>query len=209
MQSPLYNQEGTKTGTIDLPDEMFGVRWNAALVKQVIDAELANRRKPVAHTKIRSEVSGGGKKPWKQKGTGRARQGSTRSPLWKGGGTTFGPRTTTVYAKRINKKMRRAALFAVLSAKLRDNECLFIDAFTLTAPKTKEFAKIVKALPGIAGRTFMLVSPNDKMLERASRNVRGITVCKAANLNALDLLKKTHILIPKASLDIIKKTFLK
>lgn len=209
MQAPLYNQQGQETGTIDLPDAIFGVKWNAALVKQVAAAERANRRQAIAHTKFRGEVRGGGKKPWKQKGTGRARHGSIRSPLWKGGGVTFGPRNDTIFKKNINKKMKRKALFTVLSAKVKDRECVFLDAVTLAQPKTKEFARVIKNFPNMAGRSLAYVSTNDKTLELAARNISKLTVYKANELNTLDLLQKKYILMAKDAVGVIEKTFLK
>ena len=209
MKAPLYNQAGQETGTIELTDAVFGAKWNSALVKQVADAERANRRQRIAHTKIRSDVRGGGKKPWKQKGTGRARHGSIRSPLWKGGGTTFGPRNDRVFKKIINKKMKRKALFAVLSAKTKDGECVFIDAVTLRQPKTKEFAKMIKNFPTMQGRSLALISSGDKLIERAARNIKKLSVYKANELNVLDLLQKKYALIPKDAIGVIEKTFLK
>lgn len=209
MQSKLYNQNGEETGVIELPEKIFGIPQNLALVKQVADAERANRRKPSAHTKTREEVRGGGKKPWKQKGTGRARHGSIRSPLWKGGGTTFGPRKETVFKKGINKKMKRKALFTVLSAKTRDGECLFLDRIELKEPKTKEVAKIIKNFKNVSGRSLALVSAGDPMLERAARNVEKLSVYKASQLNALDLLQKKFLFIPRSAIKVIEKTFLR
>src|SRR3990167_1999081 len=127
MESVVYNIEGKKAGTITLPDSIFGVRWNADLVKQVADSLMSTKRKPVAHTKNRGEVRGGGKKPWQQKGTGRARHGSTRSPIWIGGGVSGGPRNEKNFDKKINKKMKAKALYTILSAKLKNGEVLFVD----------------------------------------------------------------------------------
>lgn len=209
MHASLYNQEGKETGTIELPDKIFDVKWNAALMKQVVDAERANRRRPYAHTKTREEVRGGGRKPWRQKGTGRARHGSIRSPLWKGGGVTFGPRKEKIFSKKINKQMKRRALFAALSAKLRDGECVFVDRIALEAPKTKVFASALKNFPQLIGRSLAFISAGDKTLERASRNIARLAIYKADGLNALDLLQKTYLLIPKESVEVIKKTFLR
>jgi large subunit ribosomal protein L4 len=209
MQATLYNQEGKEVGSLELDDAVFGADWNPALVKQVVEAEQSNRRTPYAHTKDRAEVRGGGKKPWKQKGTGRARAGSTRSPLWKGGGTTFGPRNERSFTKKINKQMKRKALFAVLSAKLRDGECVFVDGLALVAPKTKEMVKVLANFPAISGRSMALVSPGNKELERAARNIKNLSIFSAKGLNAFDILQKKHLLILKESADLINKTFLK
>ncbi|MDO8557729.1 MAG: 50S ribosomal protein L4 [bacterium] len=209
MQAKLYNQDGKEAGTTELPDAIFNVPQNSALVKQVVEVERANRRKPLAHTKVRSEVRGGGKKPWKQKGTGRARHGSIRSPLWKGGGTTFGPRNETVFKKHINKKMRRKALFIVLSAKVKDGECVFIDRIQLNESKTKAFSKIIKNFKETLGRSLAFVSSGDAVLERAARNIEKLSVYQASQLNALDLLQKKFLFIPKSAIEVIEKTFLK
>src|SRR5438128_620292 len=133
----LYNVKREKVGTVELPEAVFGVPWKNAVVKQVLDAQLANRRIPWASAKDRSEVRGGGRKPWRQKGTGRARHGSTRSPIWVGGGKAHGPRPERDYSQKINKKMRRAAIAMVLSKKLTDGELSILDTLTIEAPKTK------------------------------------------------------------------------
>lgn len=141
MESKVYNQKGEEVGKITLPEQVFDLPWNADLVHQVVVGMQANARTPVAHTKDRSEVRGGGRKPWQQKGTGRARHGSRRSPIWKGGGVTFGPRNEKIYSKTINKKMRAKALFTALSQKLKDNEVLFVDTLSFTEPKAVEAKK--------------------------------------------------------------------
>ena len=128
MKVDVYNKENEKVGTTDLPDTVFSASWNPDLVHQAVVAQQANSRQTVAHTKDRSDVRGGGRKPWRQKGTGRARHGSIRSPLWKGGGVTFGPRTERRFRKSINTKMRRGALFSTLSRKYQDGEVTIIDS---------------------------------------------------------------------------------
>src|ERR1700735_5511988 len=156
MNADVYNLQNEKVGTMELPADIFGARWNAALVKQVIDAQLANRRSPWAHTKTRGEVSGGGKKPWRQKGTGRARHGSTRSPLWVGGGVAHGPRNDKNFSRKINKKMKAKALYTILSRKMKDGEVLFVDSFTFKAPKTKEALSVLKNLSTVSGFNQLL-----------------------------------------------------
>ena len=141
MTTNVYNLKNEKTGTIELPDKIFAAKWNAVLVKQVLDAQAANGHEPWAHTKNRSEVSGGGRKPWRQKGTGRARHGSTRSPIWVGGGKAHGPRNDRDYTQKVNKKMKRLALFATLSKKMKDGELFIFEDFTVVAPKTKVLAE--------------------------------------------------------------------
>ena len=143
MLMDVLNKQNEKAGTIDLPEKIFGVKWNPSLVHQVLMVQLANRRESIAHTKGRGEVRGGGKKPWKQKGTGRARHGSSRSPIWKGGGVTFGPTKEKKYARKINKKMNRSAIFSVLSRKMEDKEIKIIDGFDREIKKSKEWGKIL------------------------------------------------------------------
>ena len=150
METKIYNQKGKEAGKITLPEEVFGLPWNADLVHQVVTSMLANARTPVAHTKTRGEIRGGGKKPWKQKGTGRARHGSTRSPIWVGGGVTHGPRNDKIYARKINRKMKAKALYTILSKKAKDGEILFVDALSFSAPKTVEAKEILKNLSGCA-----------------------------------------------------------
>src|SRR3989338_9149521 len=151
MNATVYSMDGKKSGMVSLPEHIFGVRWNADLVKQVADSLLSSRRKNVAHTKDRSEVSGGGKKPWKQKGTGRARHGSTRSHIWVGGGVTGGPRNEKNFERKVSQKMRTKALYTILSRKMRDGEVLFVKSIALTDPKTKEAVKTLQSLSSIKG----------------------------------------------------------
>lgn len=208
MKVDVYDQQGKVVGTTLLPKEVFGVSINLDLVHQVVVSQMANRRQVVAHTKDRSEVRGGGKKPWRQKGTGRARHGSRRSPLWKGGGVTFGPTRARVFKKKINKKMKRKALLMALSAKAKNNLLLILDKLSLTEVKTKLMAKILKKLP-IKG-SFLIVLPKlDKDIVRAARNLAKVKTIEAKNLNALDSLSSKYLIILKESIGMIKETFLK
>ena len=136
MEAPIYNSNGKKAGSINLPENIFGVTWNDALMHQVVTSMQDNARTPVAHTKGRGDVRGGGRKPWKQKGTGRARHSSIRSPIWKGGGVTHGPNKNTVFARTIPQKMRAKALFMALSRKLRDGQVVFVSSFDIEKPST-------------------------------------------------------------------------
>src|SRR3989344_1341683 len=147
MKVDVYNEKGEVTGSTVLPKEIFQVPMNADLVHQVFISHTANQRQNSAHTKNRSEVRGGGRKPWRQKGTGRARHGSIRSPLWKGGGVTFGPRNEKNWQKDIPKKMKKKALFMVLSEKVKNNLLVILDALEIQSQKTKEMAKIINKLP--------------------------------------------------------------
>ena len=181
METVVYSLEGKKTGTINLPENVFGVRWNADLVKQVADSLLSTKRKNVAHTKDRSEVRGGGRKPWRQKGTGRARHGSIRSPIWVGGGVTGGPRNDKNFERKVSKKMRAKALYTILSRKWREGEVLFIDSVTLAEPKTKVAIQALHSLSNIKGFENLFSKKNNaavialsgkrKEIERAFSNL--------------------------------------
>src|SRR3989339_538172 len=151
METQIYNQKGKSVGKLALPPSIFGLSWNGDLVHQVVTAMQANARTPVAHTKTRGEVRGGGRKPWRQKGTGRARHGSSRSPIWKGGGVTHGPRKDRDYSQVIPKKMRAKALFMALSRKQKDGEILFVDSFGLTEPMTAQAQKSLVMLSKVSG----------------------------------------------------------
>lgn len=205
MESPIYNTEGKKMGTVTLPESVFGIRWNADLVKQVADSLFSAKRKNVAHTKNRGEVRGGGKKPWRQKGTGRARHGSIRSPLWVGGGVTGGPRNEKNFYRKVSKKMRIKALYTILSQKLRDKEILFVDSIALAEPKTKIAVKTLKSLSGIKGLNNMFAKRNNAMvvamsaknreIERAFDNLGNVQVMEARNLDPLSLLEYKYLVI--------------
>ena len=151
MEAKVYSTAGKETGKVALPDAVFGTKWNADLVHEVVTSMQANARKGTADTKDRSEVQGGGKKPWKQKGTGRARHGSRRSPIWAGGGVAHGPIAEKDYSKKINKNVRAKALASVLSKKYADGEVLFVDTFNFSAPKTLDAKAALVSLSGVAG----------------------------------------------------------
>lgn len=205
METSLYNLEGKKIGTVALPEEVFGLRWNADLVKQVADSLMSSKRKNVAHTKTRGEVRGGGKKPWKQKGTGRARHGSTRSPIWVGGGITHGPRNDKNYTRTVTKNMRVKALHTLLAKKNRENEVLFLDTFALSEMKTKNAVKALGTLSGVKGFEYIFskkknavaiaLAEKNKSLENAFRNLGNVEVVEARNLDPLTLLKYKYLVI--------------
>ncbi|MDI6882992.1 MAG: 50S ribosomal protein L4 [Patescibacteria group bacterium] len=212
-----YNQNGEEIGKTKLPKEIFDVPLNSDLVHQVVVSQLANRRQKIAHTKDRGEVKGGGRKPWRQKGTGRARHGSIRSPLWKGGGVTFGPTKDKVFKKKIPKKMKRKALFMALSAKAKDNLLILLDKLKIEKPKTKEIAEILnnllrKELKNKRTKeqiSALIALPEyDKKIILASRNIPKIETTEARELNALDVLSFKYLLMPKESIKVIKDTFL-
>ena len=169
---------------------------------------MANQRKVIAHTKDRSEVRGGGRKPWRQKGTGRARHGSRRSPIWKGGGVTFGPTKDRVFDKKINKKMRRKALLMVLSAKAKNNLLLLLDKFDLNQAKTKLMAEVLKKLP-IKGSVLIALPKIEKNIILAARNIPRVKTIEARNLNPLDLLSFKYLIISKEAIKAVKDAFIK
>jgi large subunit ribosomal protein L4 len=205
MEAPIYSSAGKKIDSVTLPEAIFGVRWNADLVKQVADSLLSTKRKPIAHTKDRSEVRGGGKKPWKQKGTGRARHGSIRSPIWVGGGVTGGPRNEKNFERKVSHKMRSKALYTILSQKLRDGEILFVDSISLTRPKTKFAIQSLQSLSSVKGfekifskknnATIIALSSKNKETERAFDNLGNIETLEARNLNPLALLEYKYLII--------------
>ena len=207
MKIAVYNQEGKEVGETTLPKEIFEVPLNADLVHQVLISQNANKRQVSAHTKDRSEVRGGGRKPWRQKGTGRARVGSIRSPLWKGGGVTGGPRNEKVYEKTIPTKMRRKALFMVLSQKVKDNALIVLDTMEMAKPKTKEMAKTITKLPvGKASR--LVVNSNGNTIFMSARNIERTGVSETRNLNVVDLLNYKYVLISKDGIKELERTFL-
>ena len=204
MQAEVYSVEGKKAGNINLPEAIFGLKWNADLVKQVADSLLSSQRKNVAHTKNRGEVRGGGKKPWQQKGTGRARHGSTRSPIWVGGGVAHGPRNEKNFERTVSKKMKAKALLTLLSRKWKDGEVLFVDTLSIEGGKTKGAVSSLKALAGIKGfealtrrknaAAIALGQKNEKT-EKAFRNLGNVQVVEARNLNPLTLLQYKYLVL--------------
>lgn len=216
MQVKLYNQKAEEAGKISLSKENFDLPWNNDLVHQVVVSMRANLRVPLAHAKGRSEVRGGGRKPWRQKGTGKARHGSRRSPIWIGGGITHGPTKEKKYSKKINAKMKKKAFLTVLSQKMRDNEILFLDKIVLAEPKTKEAAVILKSLSKIKdfeklatkrkNRAILATVKKDNDVNLSFRNIPGMKISEVRNLNVLDLLNYKYIVIanPKESISYIK-----
>lgn len=205
MKSDIYTQEGKKKGSVELPASVFEATWKSALVHQVVVGMQANARTSIAHTKIRSEVKGGGKKPWKQKGTGRARHGSSRSPIWRGGGAAFGPRNDKVFAKKINRKERAQALYSVLSRKVKDGQVLFVDSLTFEAPKAAQARAVLANLAGVSGfETLVSKKHNTALVVLAEKNINAqksfsnfgnVKVGLTENLNTVDALKYKHLII--------------
>jgi len=209
MLVDTYNKEGKKIGQTRLPKEIFEAKINPDLIHQVVVSQMANRRQKIAVAKGRADVRGGGRKPWRQKGTGRARAGSIRSPIWRGGGVTFGPTKEKVFKKRIPKKMRRRALFMVLSAKAKENLLLVLDNLKIEKPKTKLMKRILDKLFLKKGSGLIALSQKDENIIKATRNIPKTDTIQAKDLNVLDLLNFKYLIMLKESIKIIEETFLK
>ena len=205
METKIYNQKGAEVGKIELPTKVFGARWRADLVHQVVEGMRSNKRAGTADTKGRGEVRGGGRKPWKQKGTGRARHGSSRSPIWVGGGVTHGPLAEKNYKRTITKSMRAQALFSVLSKKFKDKEILFVDSLDLSDIKTKNAKEVMKSLAKTSKWKIIenakkpkilvaLIGRNEK-IEKSFRNLPQLEIVFLKNLNPLDVLNYRYLLI--------------
>ncbi len=206
MKSVLYNQNGEQIGKIDLNEKVFNQKLNPDHIYQVVLYYEDLKRKPIAKTKDRSEVRGGGRKPWKQKGTGRARHGSIRSPLWKGGGVTFGPGPDKFsHQKKMSKSARKKALEMVLSQKLRDNEIIFLDQVKIDNPKTKIAENIIKnfekSFPKISEKKILIVlTKKNEKIKQAFGNIKNIQVCSVNSLNPYFLLKNKYVIIEKQAI---------
>ena len=207
MITKVYNQEGKEVSELKLNEAIFDLPWNADLVHQAVRVAWANQRQILASTKDRSEVSGGGRKPWRQKGTGRARHGSIRSPIWKGGGITFGPNKERNFKLKINKKMARQAFLTALSTKAKDSELLVLDDLKLSAPKTKEMSKIMKNFPQVKTSLLVLAGKKDENLKRAGRNLPNLRIINIDNLNILDILKYKHLIFTKDGIEYLNKKY--
>jgi large subunit ribosomal protein L4 len=205
LNAPIYNQSGKEVGEVKLPENIFGLSWNADLVHQVITSMLSESRTIYAHTKDRSQVSGGGKKPWQQKGLGRARHGSTRSPIWVHGGVAHGPNGLKNYDRKVNKKMKIKALYVLLSRKAKDGEIIFVDKFEIAKPKTKDAIAIlesmskIKACPNILTKrknsAIIALSSKNKAVEKSFANIGNITVDELRNINPVSILNIKYLVI--------------
>lgn len=217
LSADIYDIKGKSVGSIELPAELFGLSWNSDMVHQVVTSMQANARNPIAHTKDRSEVRGGGRKPWKQKGTGRARHGSSRSPIWVGGGVTHGPRNEKSYEKKINRSMRRKALFVTLSRKLRDGEVIFVESLGITAPKASMAKSVLAGLSKVKGfealatkrsNAALVSTPTfDVPVRKSFGNFGNVEVIDAANLNPVALLTSKYLVMvsPKETIEALVK----
>lgn len=207
MKVKVYNLQGKETGEMNLSDAVFGVKIKPEVVHGVFTAQTNNQREPWADTKSKGEVSGGGKKPWPQKGTGRARHGSIRSPIWKGGGVTFGPLSIRNYKEKINKKTKRLALKMCLSDRANSNAIVVVEDFKFAEPKTKLFTEFLKVLSVKAKKYLVLTPGKDALVLRMTGNLKSIKTVRAEDLSVMDLLSKSVVLTSKAGVETIERVF--
>ena len=201
----MYKTDGTQAGEIKLVDEVFGAEVNANAIHQVIVAQLAALRHGTQSALGRSEVRGGGIKPWRQKGTGRARQGSVRAPQWTKGGVVFAPKPRS-YAMKVNKKIKKLAMVSALSDKVANEELIVLDALKLDAAKTKEMAKVLSNLKA-TGKALIVTAEKDEEVIRAARNIPGVETAMANLINVYDILKAKYLVIDKEALAVIEEVF--
>ena len=215
MKLPVYNLDGETTKELEVREAIFGVKVKPEVIHQVIVAQQANSRQVLAHTKDKSEVRGGGKKPWKQKGTGNARHGSIRSPLWKGGGVTFGPTKDRNFSKKVNKKQKQLALAMCLSDRVADGALAIFDKLELSEGKTKELSawlkKIKDKISGLKpGKKFLVVmDKNDKKMIRAAMNLGKVNTILADSLNCFDILKSDNLLFSTEAVKVVEQHYKK
>ena len=201
----VYNLDGAVIGQIELSDAVFGIEHNQSVMHQVVKNQLANRRQGTGSTKTRSEVSGGGKRPWRQKGTGRARHGSTRSAQYVGGGIIFGPKPRD-YHYTVSKKVRRLAIKSALSTKLQEKQLIVVENFELAEAKTKNFVTALKKL-NVTDRVLVVENEKNVNLELAARNIAKVQLSRANTINVFDLLKNEVLLISKAAVEKIQEVY--
>ena len=200
----VYNIEGKEVGSIELNDAVFGVEVNEHLVHMAVVNQLANNRQGTQSAKTRSEVSGGGRKPWRQKGTGHARQGSTRSPQWTGGGVVFAPKPRD-YSFKMNKKEKRAALCSALSSKVADNKIVVLDAFNLDEVKTKKFVEVMNNLK--ASKALVVLEGENKNVVLSGRNIPTVKVTATNEINTYDVLKYETLVVTKAAVEKLEEVY--
>ena len=205
LKTNVYNMSGELVGEIELSEAVFGITPNQAVVHDVVKNHLANKRQGTQSALTRAEVSGGGRKPWRQKGTGRARQGSTRAPQWTHGGIVFAPKPRD-YSYTLNKKSRRLALKSVLSAKVAESNLIVIDSIKMEAPKTAEFAKFLKAV-GVEGKALVVTAAADQNVVKSGRNIPGCEVTFANLINVYDVVNATKLVVDQAALAKIEEVF--
>ena len=194
LSTIVYTEEGKPTGEIDLNPAVFGVAVKPQVLQQAIVAQRANARRSVAHTKTRGEVRGGGRTPWLQKGTGRARHGSTRSPIWVGGGVTFGPRSERNFEVKLNRKTRVAAIRMALTEKVADGKLIVLESLAFPEYKTKRMAGIMGKLPTVGRKTLLVLPVSDGKVSKSAANIPAVTTRNAGNLNVIDLVNNSALL---------------
>ena len=201
----VVNTLGKKVGDVEVSENVFGQEYNEALIHQVIVAQLANKRQGTKSALTRTEVRGGGRKPWRQKGTGRARQGSIRAPQWIKGGVVFAPKPRD-FSKKVNKQMKELALCSALSAKLKANEIVVLDGIKVTAPKTKQIASVQKSL-GLDKKTFIVTKEADANLVLACRNIPAVTLADVALINVYDIVRNDKLVITKDAITALQEVY--
>lgn len=212
MKIKVYNQTAEFVHDLELSEKIFGVKSNPELLHQAVVTQMANERQVLADTKDRSEVRGGGKKPWKQKGTGRARVGSSRSPIWKGGGVTFGPTSDRNFSKKLNKKMKQKALFMALSDKLVNGTLVVLDDLKMTEFKTKKFNEILTAVESKIlnneRRNILIINDSkDDKIKYSARNLAGTEIINLENINIVELLKFKNLLLTEAAVKTLEERY--
>ena len=200
----VYNMEGQQVGEFELNDAVFGVEINEHLVNQAVKLQLANKRQGTQSAKTRSEVSGGGRKPWKQKGTGHARQGSTRAPQWTGGGVVFAPKPRD-YSFKMNKKEKQLALKSVLTSRVQENKFIVVDAIKMDEIKTKTFVKALDSLK--VSKALVVLNENDVNVVASAKNIPGVKTASAKTINVYDILKFDTLVIDKAAVATIEEVY--
>ena len=206
MKATLYNQKGDKKGEVSLAKNIFEIEVKENLVHEYLLYQQANARMTIAHTLSKADVRGGGRKPWKQKGTGRARQGSIRNPHWKGGGVAFGPKKWENYEMMMPKKMRRTALFSILTTKAKDGKIVAIDKFELDAPKTQEFDNLIKKIE-IVRNVLVVMNKSEDTLKKSARNHENAKIVMSGYLNPADLLKYDNLMFTESALKDLETTY--
>jgi len=201
----VYDMRGTQVGEIDLNDRVFGIEPNEAVMQQFVKMQLANKRHGTASTKTRAEVRGGGKKPWKQKGTGRARVGSSRNPVWRGGGIVFGPKPRD-YSYTLPRKVRRLALKSALSSKVKDSNIIVVDSLTFEEPKTKLMLETLESL-NAAEKTLVVTADGDVNVYKSARNIPGVKSLRADYINVFDILKYDTLLMTTDAVARVEEVF--
>jgi large subunit ribosomal protein L4 len=199
----LFDQKGSKISDIELNDSIFGIEPNNHVLFEAVVMQRASLRQGTHKTKIRSEVAGGGRKPWKQKGTGRARQGSIRSPQWRGGGTVFGP-TPRSYSYKLPKKVRRLAIKSALSSKVLDENILILESLVFDGPKTKDFKGVLQAL-SVESKALIVTADLDENVALSGRNIPGVTIVTADGINVLDVLNHDKLILTKAAVEKVEE----